>query len=179
MLNLNEYSTINPHLKKRELEKNASLFVLSKQLGSAFKGIGYENSGKPFLIDSDLTLSISHSHGLLAIIVSNESFIGIDIELIREKITALKTKFLSDVELNKFETSTLNLTYFWACKEAAYKAIGEKNVSFKNQLYINKFEPTSNFAEVIYYQTKESKLLKKEINLNIEYLNTHVMAFTC
>src|SRR5690606_34674546 len=73
--------------KKRE--KTAGRLVLKKILeswGETYEGTGCDLRGKPFLNQKNYFVSISHSHGLAVGIVDKISKIGIDIELIKEKI---------------------------------------------------------------------------------------------
>ena len=64
-----------PHRKQEWLSVRALLFRL---LGM-HKEVCYEPSGKPYLADNSYFISISHTKGYVAVILSEEKPVGIDI----------------------------------------------------------------------------------------------------
>ncbi|MDC1010425.1 4'-phosphopantetheinyl transferase superfamily protein [Flavobacteriaceae bacterium] len=101
--------------------------------------ITYNNYGKP-LLNSKYNISISHSHEIAAIAISDNSKIGLDIQLKESKIFNIQNKFL-----NKYEKSNIGdnptvdiLTMVWTSKESIYKAIGLKGTSFSENIKIDK-----------------------------------------
>ena len=104
----------------------------------------YKDSwGKPHLTDSDLQISISHSHGLAAASTGTVP-LGIDIQLPVEKITRLAPKFLHESEaacLSGDPTARLlQLHVFWGAKEALYKAYGRKQLDYRAHIRIEPFD---------------------------------------
>ena len=101
--------------------------------------ITYDINGKPSL-NSKYNISISHSHEIAAIAISDNSKIGLDVQLNKNKIFNIQHKFLSLSEkLNIGENPSLNiLTMIWTCKESIYKAIGLKGISFSENIKIDK-----------------------------------------
>ncbi len=97
----------------------------------------YDELGKPHL-DNDWSISISHSHEFVAIIINKNENCGIDIEKISEKVARIKHKFLNDVDLKNI-TSNEHLTLYWGAKEALYKYYGKKEVLFIENLFIEEF----------------------------------------
>ncbi|MBR2453668.1 MAG: 4'-phosphopantetheinyl transferase superfamily protein [Clostridia bacterium] len=89
----------------------------------------YKNeNGKPVLpAESGLFVSISHSGGCVAAAVA-DSPVGIDIEEMREPLTAKKTEILErffageDTEKAKADKSGREFYVFWTRREAAFKA---------------------------------------------------------
>ena len=59
--------------------------------------INYDLNGKPFL-NNQKGISISHSHEIVAIGISNELDFGIDIQYKTDKIFKIQNKFLSQKE---------------------------------------------------------------------------------
>lgn len=109
-----------------------------------------DESGKPYLTNFPHFISISHSYDYAAVMVSENKAVGIDIELIKDKIERIANKFMSPKELefindkNKIE----QLYVCWCAKEAIYKLHGKKNVSFIEniELYPFEFEGEGSFA---------------------------------
>ena len=101
--------------------------------------ITYDINGKP-LLNSKYNISISHSHEIAAIAISNNFKIGLDIQLKEVKIFNIQNKFLNKTEkLNIGENPSIDvLTMMWTSKESIYKAVGLKGTSFSNNIKIDK-----------------------------------------
>jgi 4'-phosphopantetheinyl transferase len=101
--------------------------------------ITYDIDGKP-LLNSEFIISISHSHEIAAIVVSNKNIIGLDVQLKESKILNIQNKFLNSFEkLNIGDNPSIDiLTMIWTSKESIYKAIGLKGVSFSKNIKIDK-----------------------------------------
>ena len=115
-------------------EKFPSISVLNTETGS------------PFIENSDLCVSVSHSHGVAIASISRHA-IGVDIELIDPK------KILSLKRMSKEhpEGNVRDLTILWTLKESLSKALRTgiikefsfyktKNFQFKNGIYHCNFE---------------------------------------
>lgn len=95
---------------------------------------------KPFLPNEAYHFSISHCGDYAAVIISKNNRVGIDIELVTEKVERIKHKFLNAEELNNIQHSTLDtqqLTLLWCCKEAVFKWYGNREVDFKNNIHLH------------------------------------------
>ena len=101
--------------------------------------ITYDINRKP-LLNSKYNISISHSHEIAAIAISNNSKIGLDIQLKEVKIFNIQHKFLNKSEkLNIGDNPSIDiLTMIWTSKESIYKAVGLKGTSFSNNIKIYK-----------------------------------------
>ena len=101
--------------------------------------ITYDINGKP-LLNSIYNISISHSHEIAAVAISDNSNIGIDVQLKENKIFNIQNKFLNKSEKSNIgDDPTVDiLTMVWASKESIYKAIGLKGVSFSENIKIDK-----------------------------------------
>lgn len=91
--------------------------------------------GKPYLPDSLLFISFSHSDDLVAVGISRH-LVGVDIQHRVEKITRIKHKFVSEVELPKEDQQEVDhLHRVWGAKESAFKAYGRKQVDFLKHMH--------------------------------------------
>ena len=101
--------------------------------------ITYNLDGKPSL-NTEYNISISHSHEIAAIAISNNSKIGLDVQLKESKIFNIQNKFLNKSEkLNIGDDPSVDiLTKIWTSKESIYKAVGLKGTSFSNNITIDK-----------------------------------------
>ena len=92
--------------------------------------IGYELSGKPMLLGSDLRFNLTHTDGLALVAVSGRR-VGVDLERVRDVPNAegLVQRFFSAAECEAYRRlqAELRPTAFfrgWTCKEAVIKAAG-------------------------------------------------------
>jgi len=127
---------------RKRIEWLASRWLLHKMSGRIDRGACLKDDfGKPFLVDSNFHISISHSHDLVSVMASPLN-IGVDIQFIVEKIGRLAHKFLSDDEFESLSPSQRieHLHVYWGAKEALYKAYGRKMLDFKQHIHVGPFE---------------------------------------
>ena len=136
--------------KKSEIHKKQFLAIrnIFNFLCIDEKDLRYVKSGKPILLKKN-KISISHSGNYAALIVS-ENNVGIDIEIITDKILKLKSKFLETelnypLELNK-ETSLV----YWNIKESIYKAVDKAGIDFKKNILVPPLNMKKNVAKSWY-----------------------------
>jgi phosphopantetheinyl transferase len=100
---------------------------------------------KPFLPNEAFHFSISHCGDYAAAMVSRVNRVGVDIEIISEKVGRIRDKFLSEKEqlmlTNTFEdqhkvSPESALTLAWSFKEAMFKWFGDGGIDFRNHLHI-------------------------------------------
>jgi phosphopantetheinyl transferase len=102
-----------------------------------------DDQGKPYLVNGDYQISFSHSFDYASVMISKDKHVGVDIELIKDKIQKIKSKFLKPAELSGLpaKDSTLALYICWCAKEAIYKWYGKKGLEFKKHIDIYPFVP--------------------------------------
>ncbi len=111
---------LSTRLLQRRLERIACRRAIASLLGQPEIFITYGEKGEPFL--PHCHISFSHTKELVAVAVSAQYPVGVDIEKIQEKILGLHSKFVSEKELTpkEFESSEA-ITRIWTSKEAVYK----------------------------------------------------------
>jgi 4'-phosphopantetheinyl transferase len=99
-------------------------------------------SGKPYLTNFPHHISLSHSFDYAAVMISENKAVGIDIELIKNKIERIAHKFMSPQELSFIQDDNRieHLYVCWCAKEAIYKLHGKKNVSFLDNIRLKPFD---------------------------------------
>lgn len=128
---------------KRALHWLSTRVLLRKMLNTAdYIDCQMDEHGKPYLVNSDIHISLSHSYDYASVIISKDKKVGVDIELIKMKIKSIKHKFLSDVELaqKQIGDNTNGLYVCWCAKEAIYKWYGKKGLEFKQHIHIKSFK---------------------------------------
>ncbi len=121
-------------------------------------------SKKPHLPEKEFHFSISHCRDFVAVFISLQT-VGIDIELIDEKVTRIKNKFLSGDEMQLIDglndaNHLKTLTLFWSCKEAMFKWYGKGRVDFKKNLLIKNFhlQNEKGHVQAIFKKENETSL---------------------
>jgi phosphopantetheinyl transferase len=122
--------------KKRKREFVATRILRHEIFG--FEHIHYNAHGAPY-IESEGFISISHCDNMVGLAINKDHIVGFDLESPRDNILELKHKFLSDFELNHFDSNnTRTVTQLWSAKEALYKLAGRKGILFIEELHLSK-----------------------------------------
>jgi 4'-phosphopantetheinyl transferase len=118
---------------KRQLEWVAVRHLAKLELGPQ-SNIVKDEFGKPFLDNTDLRISFSHSMDIGAFAWSNSGFLGLDVQRMTEKIFRIAHKFANPEEADLGNLEQLHL--IWGAKEAMFKAYGKGGIDFLKNLKI-------------------------------------------
>ena len=124
---------------KRNLHWLATRVLLRTMLNTTeYIDTRVDEHGKPHLVNFPYHISLSHSFDYAAVMMSRSSPVGIDIELVSEKVERIAQKFLSQAELAMIEPehNIEQLYVCWCAKEAVYKCNGRKVISFLDHIHI-------------------------------------------
>ena len=99
------------------LEKIVSLYLKRKYIGEYY----LSKDDKP--LSSDKYFNISHSGGVIALAISKDYPLGIDIEVIRDYKDDL-AKYISNEEEYKYITDNKSFFEIWTSKESLVKCLG-------------------------------------------------------
>jgi 4'-phosphopantetheinyl transferase len=127
---------------KRNLHWLATRVLLRKMLNTdEYIDCQADENGKPILINHPHHISLSHSYDYAAVMISKTKKVGIDIEIVKNKIDRVKHKFLNSKELAFIghENAIEHLYACWCAKEALYKLNGKKETSFKDHIHLSAF----------------------------------------
>jgi len=142
-----------PSLKVREKEQKAvrelvaAMLQYKTSIGESSRTdetveIGHKESGKPVL--DGWHISISHTKGYAAVLLSKNHEVGIDIEYVSERVKRIADRFLRPDEQAE---NTIDLLLHWCAKEAIYKLYSELDLTFQ-QMKIVDLQPQSDFFHV-------------------------------
>jgi len=122
--------------KNRKTEWLGVRLTLKKMLGKYYE-IKYNKYGNPYL-NYNKNISISHSNGIIGIMISDKTEIGIDVEILNDKILRTAHKFITTKEIEQFkEDEKLNKIYLnWCCKETLFKIKEKGGYDFKDNFKI-------------------------------------------
>ena len=180
---LGELSNNELNNEDKELIKKKRNDILREQFLATRKMLALENSdykitynldGKPNL-NNEYNISISHSHELVAFVISDNCKAGIDVQLKEIKIFNIQNKFLNKFEkFNIGEDPSIDiLTMIWTSKESIYKAIGIKGISFSENIKIDGVVEKDKTAQGYYINGAE----KVKFDLKFFYIDEYIICY--
>jgi phosphopantetheinyl transferase len=152
--------------KERKKEWLVSRLLLNKINPNTT--ISYNAFGAPEL-DNGNYISISHSKGLVAIIISQQQ-VGVDIEEIAEKALRVSSKFISKNNLK--DLTAEKATLIWCCKEAIYKWHQKGKVDFITDIKIHPFESMQMGGG-------RAEFRNTQLILNYQKIHNHYLVYVC
>jgi phosphopantetheinyl transferase len=167
----------NPARRLQTLSCRALLQQLLHMYNVPYKGIMKDvETGKPYLIDCGWHVSFSHSRAISSAIVHRNAPVGIDIELLQEKLQRIQTKFLSEEEMAWADNKVDRLGMLWSAKEAIYKQLSAKGVTLKGILMQPLEQVGSNLKMKGFAKLGDCVL---EIDTNSVKIRNHVLSYCC
>jgi len=134
--------------------------------------IAYRETGKPYLKDSKLHVSISHSASTICFGVATKP-VGIDIEIPDVRSVRASSKFCSDAESKLFDrTSIDDMTFLWSMKESIYKKIDKPGLDYKKCISIVKRGLSQTICLV------KNDEIDIEVVIGHEKIDDHILTFT-
>lgn len=140
--NLSDYIPVLEAMRAESRQKEwLATRVLLKELLHKETPIFYHPNGAPYLNDSNLHISIAHTHGYAAVLLSQQAPVGIDIEYKSDRVAKIRSRFMTPDDEHRLDPANeLNhLLLYWCAKETLFKMIGQHDVDFRQQLHIAPF----------------------------------------
>ena len=139
--------------------------------------LGHHDNGKPFLQNTAMEISISHTERFVAILIHPDEDLGIDIESLDRDFSAVEKKALSEDEIDDLSDKkrTLQLAIYWCAKEAIFKRMSISGVDFAEQIEIERFNPHDDGELEATFTHKDGTEI--ELELEYEVVDNHVMVW--
>lgn len=175
----NQFETIPEQPAIKTLKRKKEFIATRLLLDAMYAGvaIGYHTTGKPYLLNDDCAISISHSKNIVCILLNKTNNVGFDVQFASPKISRIKEKFMSATELATLnatnETDALHL--YWCAKEALYKLTGEESIDFIKHLFVASF-PNIDSGKTKGTISKDDN--KTEVMLWYQKLNDYYLVYT-
>lgn len=152
--------------------------LLLKEMLGEEKEIRYHDSGKPYLADGSYHLGISHTKGLVAVILDRNLQVSIDIEYVSPRVENIRQRFMSRAEEENISlrNERIHLLLHWSAKESLYKFLEDTRIDFQKHLHILPFDPQMN--EWASFRSKIN-FPAKEYEPEIRYFATEKYVLTC
>lgn len=112
-----------------------------RELSDAPATLANDANGRPYFQElPHYGVSLSHSGSWVAVLLSSQAAVGIDIEMIRPKAQRLAPRFLSETERADAGDDAAKCSLYWSAKETLYKLHSRRGLVFREQLLLNPFE---------------------------------------
>lgn len=115
--------------------------VMVKELFGEKVSLAHRESGAPYLVEKgeevETNISISHCEGLVAVAHCRDRKVGVDVEVVSDRVMRVRDRVLSADEIRFAGSSTVLNTLAWTAKEALFKLIPESGVDFRADLHID------------------------------------------
>lgn len=116
----------------------------------------HSSTGKPYFQHLNFNFNLSHSGTIVCIITSDESEVGIDVQIVKKNIAYAMKDFFCEEDISANEIiDDVKGTFLWSKKEAFLKCIGTgwnqkayKGLSVKNECVIYN-------NSIYYFKTKQ------------------------
>ncbi|MFA6752088.1 MAG: 4'-phosphopantetheinyl transferase superfamily protein [Fermentimonas sp.] len=160
----------------RRIREWLSTRIMLLELLGELKIILNREDGKPYIEDGSYHISISHTRDHAAILLHKTLPVGIDIEIISDRVEKLAYKFISENEYIDPEHKTLHQLLHWSVKECMFKLINEQGIDFKKHLFVHRFTPQqSGMINATEYKTNKQKIFSLNYEVHPEYVLTWVV----
>jgi phosphopantetheine--protein transferase-like protein len=139
--------------------------------------LGHHDNGRPFLQNSLIEISISHTTRYVCVLTHPEESVGVDVESLSRDFSAVEKKALSADEIENLseKSRNLHLAIHWSAKEAIYKRMSLSDVDFSKQIEIKRFTPRESGEIEAVFITKDG--LEMEFEVNYETFDNHILAW--
>ena len=112
----------------RRMEYICERALLKDMMNGRIVNIFHNEDGKPML-NNGLNISISHTRGYIAIILSETKNVGIDIEYVSDRVEKIASRFMREDES---ADDIISLLVHWCAKETLYKLFSSEHLDFMN-----------------------------------------------
>ncbi|PTL34465.1 siderophore biosynthesis protein [Prevotella sp. oral taxon 376] len=151
------------HSEVRKTERLCIHELLYQMTGLKGTVIDHDPSSKPLL--RGFNLSISHTRGYAALILSPRRNVAVDIEYMSERVNRIAGKFIRDDEI---APDTVSRLVNWSAKETIYKLFSDEDLRYF-EMRILPFLP-ENHGTLLVEDLKIAKQERVFYRINEEYV---------
>ena len=142
--------------------------------------LSHHDNGKPYIENSAMNISITHTNRYVAVILNPTDEVGIDCESLDRDFSAVKKKALSEEEIEEVEEidedqRNEQLAIYWCAKEAVYKKMSQYKVDFAEQIEIENFRMRGEGELEATFTDKDG--FEEELSLQYITFDRHVLVW--
>lgn len=163
--------------EKRQREKAAVRLLLCRAFGRPVT-LSYTEQGAPFVVGSDVNVSISHTPRLVVLACSAEDVIGVDTEQMdRRQVLRVRDKFLNDNEKRFIPADDLPAHIIaWTAKEAIIKAERDSSLDWTHGITLEPFAVNNPWPDEI---SLVANCRGRRYLLMVQTVEDHVVTVAC
>lgn len=142
--------------------------ILLNQILNSNSQISYSEEGSPVVSNSEISISISHSHDLFAIAVDKCRKVGIDIETVHSRYSRVAARFLSNEDITNWQLAEFpeRLAWAWNAKESVYKIFGKNLADFRNWILLMPWNTENEYQSCRNLHIKDNQNTDNQSNAN-------------
>ena len=161
--------------RKSEIHKKQFLAIRSilKEISVYDQNLKYNELGRPILID-DKNLSITHSGNYAALIISDHK-VGIDIEVVGDKILKITDKFLETELIYPQVLNKKTALIYWNIKESIFKSVENSGIDFRKNMIVIPFNQKDNYTKSWYINNEEIYSFDTHFKISKNYTLAYVI----
>ena len=161
--------------RKSEIHKKQFLAIriILKGISVYDQNLKYDELGRPFLID-DKNLSITHSGNYAAVIISDHK-VGIDIEVVGDKILKITDKFLETELIYPQVLNKKTALIYWNIKESIFKSVENSGIDFRKNIIVIPFNQKDNYTKSWYINNEEIYSFDTHFKISKNYTLAYVI----
>ena len=170
------YANIShPEKKKEWATARLAIYDALNLLQEPYPGFFKDEHGKSQSMNGRGFVSLSHTPGYASAIYHRDQAVGIDMDLIREKILRIGKRFLDSEELDFLEKDPEHYTMAWSAKESIFKCQGKRGVSFRENILL---EPFSIDSSVIKGKIRGTDFADHHYTVQVKKLGDVILTYT-
>ena len=165
------------HTGKKKEWATARLAILGalEELKLPYPGFFKDEHGKSQPMDGKGFVSLTHTFGFAGAIFHKEHAVGIDMDVIREKIIKIGFRFLDKSELDFLENDPVHYTMAWSAKESIFKCQGKRGVSFRDHILLQPFDSK---AKLIRGKIRGTNFAEQQYTLEVRRIENVILTYT-
>lgn len=169
-------ANISHEEKKQEwITARLAIYEALGALEVTYPGFFKDAHGKSQSMNDKGYVSLSHTEGFAAAIYHELFPVGIDLELIRDKILRIGQRFLAREELDFLNLEPKHYTMAWSAKESIFKCQGKRGVSFRENIFL---EPFSIQDKVIFGKIRGANYSDHRYEIHVEQIQQTILTYT-
>ncbi|MDN3202666.1 4'-phosphopantetheinyl transferase family protein [Algoriphagus sediminis] len=160
----------HPEKRLEWVSSRRAIYEATEALGIEYPGFYKDAHGKSQAMNNKGHVSLSHTKGIATAIYHDTKPVGIDLELIREKVVRIGPRFLAKEELDFLTADPEHVTMAWSAKESVFKCLGKRGVSFRNHIRLSPFNLDSIFIK--------AKVDKYDFDIQVSKMENLILTYT-
>ncbi len=170
------FANISHSDKKNEwATARLAIYDALRALEVPYPGFFKDEHGKSQAMNGQGYVSLTHTPGFAGAIFHREQPVGIDMDLVREKILKIGFRFLDPSELDFLEKDPIHYTMAWSAKESIFKCQGKRGVSFRENILL---EPFGIDAEKIKGKIRGTDFADHHYTVDVRRLENVILTYT-